>query len=124
MLLTGNEGLLWDVNSSQRGRDRDSNSNQLDNSVALTKHRGRHKCHWDSKAEAKTKKRKEEKNCDKEGRSEGGGSLDGVLFFFSPHIPGMKVKPPGSCMTPVEAPAVLRTVPLALTLLPAETGAR
>lgn len=40
------------------------------------------------------------------------------------HIPGMKVKPLGSCMTPVEAPVVLRTVPLALMLLLAETGAR
>lgn len=40
------------------------------------------------------------------------------------YIPGMKVKPPGSCMTPVEAAVVLRMVPLAPMLLPAETGAR
>ena len=40
------------------------------------------------------------------------------------YIPGMKVKPPGSCMTPAEAPVVFRTVPLALTLLLAEMGAR
>ena len=40
------------------------------------------------------------------------------------YVPGMKVKPPGNCMTPVEPPAVLRTVPLALMLLLAETGAR
>lgn len=39
-------------------------------------------------------------------------------------LPDMKVKPLGSCMTPVEAPAVLRTVPLALMLLLVETGAR
>lgn len=36
----------------------------------------------------------------------------------------MKVKPLGSCMTPADVPAVLRTVPLALTLLPVKTGAR
>lgn len=37
----------------------------------------------------------------------------------------MKVKPLGSCMTcPPEAPVVLRMVPLALTLLLAETGAK
>lgn len=40
------------------------------------------------------------------------------------NVPGMNVKPPGSCMTPVEVLAVLRTVPLALMLLLAETGAR
>lgn len=44
-----------------------------------------------------------------------------VLLLY---VPGMKVKPPGSCMTPVDAPAVLRTVPLALRLLLAEAGAR
>lgn len=41
-----------------------------------------------------------------------------------PYVPGMKVKPLGSCMTPVEAPALLRMVPLALMLLLPETGAR
>lgn len=49
---------------------------------------------------------------------------DKTPHVFLPYIPGMKVKPLGSCMTPVEPPAVLRTVPLALTLLLAETGAR
>lgn len=47
-----------------------------------------------------------------------------VAVVFSLDIPGMKVKPLGSCMSPAEPPAVLRTVPLALTLLVAETGAR
>lgn len=40
------------------------------------------------------------------------------------NVPGMKVKPPGNCISPVEVPAVFRTVPFALMLLLAETGAR
>lgn len=47
-----------------------------------------------------------------------------TLWLLRSYVPGMKVKPPGNCMTPVEPPAVLRTVPLALMLLLAETGAR
>ncbi|TNN61320.1 hypothetical protein EYF80_028447 [Liparis tanakae] len=40
------------------------------------------------------------------------------------YVPGMNVKPLGSCMTPAEPPVVLRTVPLAQMLPLAETGAR
>lgn len=44
------------------------------------------------------------------------------------HLPGMKVKPLGSCITPAEAAEVLSTVPLALVMLLtlelADTGAR